>query len=100
MSRRRKNRRDPIYCVRQFIEGYYMPLNPCASVHCCRNTRDFPLISARIHLNELTDAINWVPTRMVIHFLKETTNMATYVLVFGKLHRLEDQEAFEATFEQ
>ena len=26
--------------------------------------------------------------------------MATYVLVFGKLHRLEDQEAFEATFKQ
>jgi heme-degrading monooxygenase HmoA len=28
------------------------------------------------------------------------TNMATYVLVFGRLHRLEDKEAFEATFEQ
>lgn len=26
--------------------------------------------------------------------------MATYVLVFGKLHRLEDKEAFEAAFEQ
>jgi heme-degrading monooxygenase HmoA len=26
--------------------------------------------------------------------------MATYVLVFGKLHRLEEKEAFEATFEQ
>lgn len=26
--------------------------------------------------------------------------MATYVLVFGRLHRLEDKEAFEAAFEQ
>jgi heme-degrading monooxygenase HmoA len=26
--------------------------------------------------------------------------MATYVLVFGRLHRLEDQAAFEATFQQ
>lgn len=26
--------------------------------------------------------------------------MATYVLVYGKLHRLEDKEAFEAAFEQ
>lgn len=26
--------------------------------------------------------------------------MATYVLVFGRLHRLEDQEKFEAAFEQ
>ena len=26
--------------------------------------------------------------------------MATYVLIFGRLHRLEDQEAFEAAFEQ
>lgn len=26
--------------------------------------------------------------------------MATYVLVFGKLHRLEDKAAFEAAFEQ
>ncbi len=26
--------------------------------------------------------------------------MATYVLVFGRLHRLEDKEVFEATFEQ
>jgi heme-degrading monooxygenase HmoA len=26
--------------------------------------------------------------------------MATYVLVFGRLHQLEDQEAFEGAFEQ
>ncbi len=26
--------------------------------------------------------------------------MATYVLVFGRLHRLEDKEAFEAAFER
>lgn len=26
--------------------------------------------------------------------------MVTYVLVFGKLHRLEDKEAFEAAFQQ
>ncbi len=26
--------------------------------------------------------------------------MATYVLIFGRLHRLEDQEAFETAFEQ
>lgn len=26
--------------------------------------------------------------------------MATYVLVFGRLHRLEDKEAFESAFEQ
>lgn len=26
--------------------------------------------------------------------------MATYVLVFGRLHRLEDKEAFEKAFEQ
>lgn len=26
--------------------------------------------------------------------------MATYVLVFGRLHRLEDKEAFETAFEQ
>lgn len=26
--------------------------------------------------------------------------MATYVLVFGRLHRLEDREAFETAFEQ
>lgn len=26
--------------------------------------------------------------------------MATFVLVFGRLHRLEDKEAFEAAFEQ
>lgn len=26
--------------------------------------------------------------------------MSTYVMVFGRLHRLEDQEAFEAAFEQ
>lgn len=26
--------------------------------------------------------------------------MSTYVLVFGRLHRLEDKEAFEAAFEQ
>jgi heme-degrading monooxygenase HmoA len=32
--------------------------------------------------------------------MKERANMATYVLVFGKLHRLEDQQAFEAAFEQ
>src|SRR5450631_38839 len=62
MSRRRKNGRDPIYCVRQFIEGYPPPLNPCTCVHGCRNTRDFPLVYARIPLKELIDAINWVPT--------------------------------------
>lgn len=26
--------------------------------------------------------------------------MATYVLIFGRLHRLEDKDAFKATFEQ
>jgi hypothetical protein len=57
-----KNGRDPIYGVLQFIEVDCTRLNICTSVHFWGNTRDFPRIGARIPLNELTDAINGVPT--------------------------------------